>query len=292
MPKQEQRGRSSQLSFESEDLCAEALCYQLFAEAEKVRWRAADIPWDALDRARVSPALLGLVREAALSELTTHSAARRFLQEFADDVDFTQWIAVWFYEESTHPQVLMQWLHCFGERCSAEFVRRGRQSAPFMRSRFGTLVTNIISETIAAHNYLTLHRAIDEPVLAAITKNLASDEARHARGFFAYARRMLERSEYPDLERLDGLKVLHLWFAAPERVTHPVSEFLGRTTEQPPIAALVERFGLDPAVPAQKACRLIGSLLGLRIDSVEAVEGQLSELRARVEKERVMHAAP
>jgi NAD(P)-dependent dehydrogenase (short-subunit alcohol dehydrogenase family) len=117
-----ERRRPLRPTFESEDICADALCHQLFAEAERVRRRSADIPWSSLDPSRASPALVALVREAAFSELTTHSATRRFLQEFSDDVDFTQWIAVWFYEESTHPQVLMQWLHHFGERCSADAV--------------------------------------------------------------------------------------------------------------------------------------------------------------------------
>jgi ferritin len=278
-------------TFDSEDICADALCHPLFAEAERVRWRAADIPWEALDRSRVSPPLLALVREAAFSELTTHSATRRFLQEFSDDVDFTQWIAVWFYEESTHPQVLMQWLHHFGERCSAEAVRRRRQSTPFMRSRFGTLVTNVLSETVASQNYLALHRGCGEPVLAAIAKNLAADEARHARGFLAYARRMLESSSHPDLDRIEALKVLSLWFDDAGRVTHPVSELRQRADEQGPLRGLLESLGLDAAVAPRHACRALGSLLGLRIDTLAAAHEHLSELRARRDAGGERHAA-
>jgi hypothetical protein len=287
------RRRAARPTFESEDICAEALCHQLFAEAERVRWRTADIPWASLDPSRVSPALIALVREAAFSELTTHSATRRFLQEFSDDVDFTQWIAVWFYEESTHPQVLMQWLHHFGERCSAEAVRRGRQSTPFMRSRFGTLVTNILSETVASQNYLTLYRGCGEPVLALIARNLAADEARHARGFFAYARRMLLASPHPDLDRMDALKVLGSWFQEEAlRVTHPVSEFRRHAHEQAPIRGLFASMEMDPSGAERHACRTIGTLIGTRIDTLAAAREHLSLLRARLDAGGKEHAAP
>jgi hypothetical protein len=285
-------------TFESDDICADALCHQLFAEAERVRWRAADIPWASLDRSRVSPALLALVREAAFAELTTHSATRRFLQEFSDDVDFTQWIAVWFYEESTHPQVLMQWLHHFGERCSADAVRRGRQSTPFMRSRFGTLVTNILSETVASQSYLALERGAGEPVLAAIARNLASDEARHARGFLAYARRMLAASPHPDLDRMDALKMLGLWFRGADRVTHPVSEFRERTHEHAPMRELFHDFGMDAREVDRHACRAIGALIGSRIDTLDDADELLRLVRSRVDAsgraapERNENAAP
>jgi hypothetical protein len=287
-----ERRRPLRPTFESEDICADALCHQLFAEAERARWRAADIPWSSLDPSRASPALIALVREAAFSELTTHSATRRFLQEFSDDVDFTQWIAVWFYEESTHPQVLMQWLHRFGERCSADAVRRGRQSTPFMRSRFGTLVTNILSETVAAQNYLALYRGCGEPVLAAIAKHLATDEARHARGFLAYARRMLEASPHPDLDRMDALKMLGLWFRDAGRVTHPVSEFRQRAEEHAPLRELFESLGMDTREVEHHACRALGTLIGARIDTLDSAAEQLALLRARIDAEGSRHAAP
>jgi hypothetical protein len=277
-------------SFDSADLCADALCHRLFKEAEQIRWRSSDIPWHALERERVSAELLALVREITFAEMTTHSATRRFLSEFSDDVDFTQWLAVWFYEESSHPQVLMEWLHQFGEQVSAQAVRRARTSTPFMRSRFGTLVTNIISETVASNNYLTLHRNAPEPVLAVITKYLAADEARHARGFFAYARRMLERSPHPDLDRLDALKLLQLWFEGAGRVTHPVSEFGARAVQLAAVPGLPSI--TDTSVPARHACRLIGTLIGQHIDDISSVEQCSAELRARLEGKEVTHAAP
>ena len=32
----------------------------------------------------------------------------------ADDVDFTEWVSIWFYEETKHPDALLRWLGSFG----------------------------------------------------------------------------------------------------------------------------------------------------------------------------------
>jgi hypothetical protein len=56
------------------------------------------------------------------------------------------------------------------------FVLRGRATAPFMKSRMGTLVTNIVSEMVASSGYVRLHQRSPEPVLALIARNLAADE--------------------------------------------------------------------------------------------------------------------
>ncbi|HKE15333.1 MAG TPA: hypothetical protein VKB80_10730, partial [Kofleriaceae bacterium] len=211
-----------------QDILREALYYPLYAEAERVRWEMEAIPWARLDRERATPGLCALVREIAYSELTTTTATRRFLTEFSDDADFTQWISVWFYEESKHPQVLLRWLHEVGVAVDAEFVLRGRATAPFMKSRMGTFATNIVSEMVASSAYASLHRNSPEPLLAIIARLLSADEARHAASFYAYARRHLERSRDPEADRRDALKVLYLWFQGNDRVSHPVNEFYGR----------------------------------------------------------------
>src|SRR3990167_3612397 len=117
-----------------------------------------DLPWENLERAQLGPEHLRLLREIVLSELTTFSASKRFLQEFADDVDFTQWIAVWLYEETKHSQAFMRLLELFGERVTPSEVLKARITTPFMKSRTGTLTSNVISELIASTNYGSLWR--------------------------------------------------------------------------------------------------------------------------------------
>jgi Fatty acid desaturase len=266
------------LSPSCEDLLGDGLFCKLFEEAERVRWRMTDMPWHELERDKVSPGLLGLVREVTASELTTFSATRRFLQEFADDADLSQWMAVWFYEETKHPQVLMRWLSAFGQSFDSAFVLRGRATAPFMKSRFGTLVTNVISELVASASYLSLSRHSPEPVLAQIAKNLAADEARHAASFYAYARRMLERSPNPDALRIDGLKVLYMWFVDNDRVSHPVNEFHGRAAERPATKTAFSEMRLSVEPVNDRAFRMIGTLLGLSIGHADDIRRHMNHL--------------
>jgi ferredoxin len=209
----------------SDDLLTDALFYGLFEEAEKVRWRMSDIPWHELRREAASPALLSVVRANAASEMTTYTASRRFLQEFSDDPDFSQWVTVWAYEETKHPQVLMRWLAACGQTFDAAFVMRGRWASPFMRSRVGMLATNVVSELVASAGYLALARRTEEPLLGKIAMLLASDEARHASSFFRYVERAIVRAERPDTERAAALRVLHVWLNEPEKMGHPVHQF-------------------------------------------------------------------
>jgi hypothetical protein len=253
------------------DVVGESLCFALSDQAERARWHVEDIPWTRLDPARATTELRALVREAAFSELTTTSATKRFLDDFADDTDFTQWVSVWFFEETRHPQVLLRWLHCLDVRVDDQFLKRGRATAPFMKSRFGTLTANIISELVASAAYAGIHATIDEPVLAAITKNLAGDEARHAASFFAYAQRHLARSRDADADRRDALKVAYLWFQ--DTVRHPVSEFITRVGGTTP--------GMNVDELRGRVLSVIGSLVGVPLDAETDLRAVLAKKELR-----------
>jgi hypothetical protein len=261
-----------------EDVIRESLCFRLYDEAERVRWRMEDIPWHQIDRERVSVSLRTLVREVAYSELTTTSATRRFLTELGDDADFTHWISVWFYEESKHPHVLLRWLHHVGVAVDERFVLRGRATAPFMKSRMGTLVTNIVSEIVASSGYVRLHQRSPEPVLGLIARNLAADEARHAASFYCYARRHLERSPDPDADRRDALKVLYLWFQDNQHVRHPVNEFFGRNDGAADVAQAIHELGFDLDTPRDRIFRLVGTLVGIPLDGSSDLLAHLRSL--------------
>jgi hypothetical protein len=243
-----------------DDVVREQLCFTLSARAERARWRFDDIPWDQIDPGKAPDWLRALVRDVAFSELTTTSATRRFLDELADDTDFTQWISVWFFEETRHPQVLLRWLHQLGVSVDQQFMRRGRATAPFMKSRFAMLVTNVISELVASASYARLAERSEEPVLALIAKNLSTDEARHATGFTAYARRYLERSIERDADRRDAIKVLYLWFQDHANVRHPVSELFARSADAR------DTIGPDPIELRDHVFSVIGALLDLPLD--------------------------
>jgi ferredoxin len=246
--------------------------------AETVRWKMSDLPWDSFDPSKVSPLLLDLVRGAAASEQTTYTATQKFMQAFADDPDFTQWISVWFYEETRHPAVLMRWLSLSGESFNADFINEGRISEPFMRSLTGTLVLNVVSELLAATVYLGMSFASKEPLLAAIAKRLAADESRHCASFFRYAQRRIARTENIERDRLDALKVLHLWLNDTANVTHPVIQAIERVRSLPPDFNVPPQFGR----PDQRVCQVVGQLVGLPIQSPKDVRALMTQQAVRV----------
>jgi hypothetical protein len=256
---------------------AQTLFSDLAAVAERVRWRLEDLPWERFEPAGVTPGLRGLVKQMAFSESATFSATQRFMQAFSDDVDFTQWLSVWFYEETRHPHLLSRWLALAGETFDDDLALRGRVSAPFMKSRMGTLVTNVISEINAAGAYLSLSEASGEPLLALIARRIGSDEARHAASFYAYAGRRLERADDPDRERLDALKVLHFWLSESQNVSHPVNQMMERARALDVPGVLTNTDALRSRI-----CSVIGALTGVPLDSPSQVHDALSDLTTRV----------
>jgi ferredoxin/rubrerythrin len=248
--------------------------------AEGVRWKVEDMPWASFDPAKVTPGLHAIVREMAYSEQTTFSATQRFMEAFGEDPDFSQWISVWFYEETRHPLVLLKWLALAGETPGKDFVMKGRESAPFMKSQAGTLVTNIISEMVAAHAYLQMVGGAPEPLITKLVERIAADEARHGASFFTYARRLIASAAQPERERLEALKVLHFWFNASKSVSHPVNEAMDR------LKVLLPAVGAPVFIaPYDRIAKIIGVLTELPIETTADIGPQM------MAQTRKVHAA-
>jgi ferredoxin len=265
---------------------AEPLYPRLAHESEKVRWRLEAVPWGKLAPDAASPTVRALVREMAFSEHATYSATQRFMQSFGDDVDFTQWLSVWFYEETRHPHALMEWLRRLGERHDDAFVLRGRVSTPFMRSKTGTLVTNVVSEVTAATAYQSLGRWDGEPALAEIATFIAGDEARHAASFFLFARRRQEGAPDPARERLDALKVLHFWLNETTQVSHPINQMLERVRADGTRGGALGAVAFDFDGVKRRVTRLIGLLAGVPLGTPDEVLPALKTLTADVHRLR------
>jgi hypothetical protein len=268
----------------AEDLLEESLYYKHFDQAERVRWRMCDIPWASIEKDKVTRGWIDVVRVTLESESTTFEATERFLKEFAGDVDFTQWLSVWLYEETKHPTALLRWLSAFGETVTPEQMLAARQTQPFVRSRMATLCMNVMSELVASSLYVTLHRESPEPVLAMIGGFLAGDEARHATHFFNYAKKLVDTAngdEERSQLRRDALTVLHFWVASQKKVTHPVSVVFNR------LAATEARHELDPGIldetmnrATTKMFALSSKLVGSQVRSVGEIEERLGALWA------------
>ena len=256
------------------------LCDALAVTAERARWRWDDLPWERPRQA--TPGLPALVREIAFSELATFAASRRFLHEFGDDVDFSGWIAVWLYEEARHPRSLIAWLDGALPDFSDGEIERGRLTAPFPKTRLLTLATNVLSEQVATARYLAMSRGTADPLLSAIARHIAADEARHGASFFLYARRALAALPVDDGRR-QVLTMLRFWLDDGGQVVHPVQllgeRAAGRTEVQAAAAALpIPRPALE-----RRLIAIVGHLLALPLADRADVAATLRTLATRRE---------
>jgi hypothetical protein len=281
LPPDSSRMKDAPACVDDGSLMDDGLFYRLFAEAEGVRWKMSDYDWSSVDVSDVSPSWVEVARETLYGELTTFSATERFFADFGEDVDFTQWLTVWLYEETKHPTAILRWLDLFGEKFNSHQMRQGRVSLPFMPERMGTLAANVVSEMVAATLYTTLSsQPTIEPLLGKICRNIAGDEARHASSFYCYAKKRLSRCPQPEQETLEALKVLHFW-VNPElnnRVGHPVNLLVHRFQSRPSIQEAVPREVLGSAVAAthKRAVRVFGTLYGLDLRDAKDVEDCLA----------------
>ncbi len=266
--------------------CDEAAPTPTYAElsttAEAARRTNGELAWDGLQPGHATPELRAVVREMAFSESATYSATQRFLEAFFDDLELSKWISVWFYEETRHPHVLVEWLRRVGEPVTSAFEVEGRVSTPFMRSAVGTLVSNVISEVTAAQAYRGLAARSPEPVLAGIARKIAGDEARHAATFFRFARARL-RAEPPEARRREearALEVLQAWLGGAQPTTHPVAQMLERLDEAANDASL----GLDFTSVQTRVVRVVGLLVGLPLARRDDVGPALRSLLLRRER--------
>ena len=247
--------------------------FRLLEASEQGRWVFADLPWDELDYKKVNETAIHNVKAAAYGELTTFSATEAFMKLFRSDVDFTQWLAVWFYEETKHPLSLIKWLAKVGVSTDETFIHKGREITPMTNSRTEMLTFNIISEINACNFYNFLRDTIDEPLLLEITRHLARDEMRHSVGFTHYCAKTIQRSDDPDRERLRALRAT--WF-----MTQPNRDDL---TRHPVLLTLQETMNVTTnemvnRINGQIVTR-IGKMLELEIPKPEAVYEVYSGLK-------------
>src|SRR5258708_1604184 len=217
------------------DVSAEFGYYELLGASEKARWKFNEIPWDAFDKSKATEGDLYAATVSAHGELTTFSATSSFMQLFSDDLDFMQWLAIWFYEETRHPLALIKWLAMAGKPTDEMFMRSGREIAPMTESKVDMLTFNIVSEITASVVYQHLSNAASEPLLAEITRNISRDEMRHSVGFEYYCRKAIQAAADPGFERIRVLRAV--WF-----LLEPSADGL---TQHPVFLALKQVKGVD-----------------------------------------------
>ncbi len=166
---------------------------ELFKSMEAVRWNmAADIPWDEFDGSKLSDEQAYTIKMNAITEWAALPATEMFLRDNRDDSDFCAFMSVWFFEEQKHSLVLIEYLRRFRPELvpteeELHKVRFEFDPAPALE----TLMLHFCGEVRLNHWY---RRAADwhtEPVVKAIYKIVAQDEARHAGAYLRYMKRAL-----------------------------------------------------------------------------------------------------
>jgi hypothetical protein len=165
-------------------------------------WHIDDVAWDRFDPARVDPALVPLVKAAAMVERNGHDYALYLDRVFADDPDFRAAAHYWAEEEVQHGEALGRWAMLADpawdfEKAFARYRAGYRIPIEVDRSvrgsRTGELIARCMVETGTSSYYTALGEATSEPVLKQICKHIAADEFRHYKLFYDHMRRYLRR---------------------------------------------------------------------------------------------------
>jgi len=167
-------------------------------------WRLDQVAWDQFDPSKVAPAMIPLVKAAAMVERNGTDYATYLSRVFSDDPDFRQAAASWAIEEVQHGDALGTWaaLADPGWDYKAAFARykagypiRLDAEASIRGSRTGELIARCMVETATSSYYSALGEATEEPVLKQVCKLIAADEFRHFKLFYDHMRRYLAREK-------------------------------------------------------------------------------------------------
>jgi len=174
-------------------------------------WRIEEVAWDRFDPAKVDPAIVPLVKAAAMVERNGTDYARYLNNVFHDDPDFGQAADNWAVEEVQHGEALGRWAmladpgwdyRAAFARYKAGFTLPLDATRSVRGSRTGELIARCMVETGTSSYYTALADATQEPVLQQICRLIAADEYRHFKLFYDHMRRYLARERIGFLRRL------------------------------------------------------------------------------------------
>jgi hypothetical protein len=174
-------------------------------------WRIDDVEWDRFDAAKVDPAVIPLVKAAAMVERNGFDYAIYLGRVFHDDPDFSGAVEYWSVEEVQHGDALGRWAEVADPSWdfAAAFARyrdgyklKLDVDASIRGSRTGELVARCIVETGTSSYYTALAQATEEPVLKQICQLIAADEFRHFKLFYDHLKRYVGRENINLLKRL------------------------------------------------------------------------------------------
>lgn len=256
--------------------------FQVFHDYEKSSWSLKDIPWDRIEKDKVKPEYLRLARSAVMGECNSIAALHGFLNESVDDYDFAAYVSIWGAQELQHHFAFRTYLEKLGEPIAPGKVEATRAPYPPGVTHAATLATNIISELTVCHVYHQVSKAVEEPVLHELLARASQDEARHAREFFHYTRRRIER--YPN-ELPSVLETLYVYVGDPDKtIKHPVSVFKGKLPELQNYETIDDGFAFFQALDegnhaklSQKLYQTFSNLTGHPLTNLSSIRRALAK---------------
>src|SRR5690606_15796693 len=166
---------------------------ELFKSMEAVRWNmGTDIPWDEYDASKLTDDQAYTIKMNAITAWAALPATEMFLRDNRDDSDFCAFMSTWFYAEQKHSLALIEYLRRFRTELVPTEEELHKVRFEFdPAAALEPLMLHFCGEIRLNHWY---RRAADwhtEPVIKAIYKIIAQDEARHAGAYLRYMKRAL-----------------------------------------------------------------------------------------------------
>ena len=174
-------------------------------------WRIEDVAWDRFDPGAVDPALVPLVKAAAMVERNGRDYALYLGRVFSDDPDFRRPPTTGRRRRSSTATPWPngpRWPIPHGtiaaafDRYRAGYSIKTNADASIRGSRTGELIARCMVETGTSSYYTALAEATSEPVLKQVCKLIAADEYRHFKLFYDHMRRYLSRENLGIIARL------------------------------------------------------------------------------------------
>ncbi len=174
-------------------------------------WSLSDVAWEQFDGSKIDPAVVPLVKAAAMVEKNGLDYAVYLGRVFVDDPDFRQASDNWAIEEVQHGDALGRWATLADPSwdfdAAFQRYRDGYKlpldaDASIRGSRTGELIARCMVETGTSSYYTALAEATEEPVLQQVCRLIAADEYRHFKLFYDHMKRYLAREKLGLFARL------------------------------------------------------------------------------------------
>lgn len=231
---------------------------ELYDRLERARWHMNDFDFSRIDQTKVDSELIHDIKHITLTELGSVPATRMFMRDFAHDMDFQRFVAVWTFEEGKHSLILERWLNSVGVELQAPEMAKVNiefETAPWIE----TLTMHFLGEQRLGMWYAAFagigqgapDKPLAEPILRQVLKLMAQDEWRHASCYFAFLKNAV--SEQP--EYLENIAKMVLWmlrnkYRHPTNITEP--SVMGQLEDPQYFMYLIDRYVTPTAEKAME----------------------------------------